>query len=101
VDVYNMKQGEPDWANLRNDTFPFENFRWRKYLGRIQMKKFEKYRLYYGRYLCRKWNRNRDDPQKLNTFKIYAIVQRNLLDSKKTPAEKVMIWNHHCFKKST
>ena len=33
----------------------FENYRWRKYLHNLGLARFEKFRRYYGDWLCRTW----------------------------------------------
>jgi hypothetical protein len=35
----------------------YPNQRWRKYLMNLWSKKYKKHRLYFGRYMCRWWNR--------------------------------------------
>jgi len=76
------------------DMYP--NQRWRKYLMNLWSAANSKHRLYYGRYLCRSWNLNRQFDKQLLTFKIYYMKELSTIKGPKKP-EKVLIWTHNCF----
>ena len=98
VNVWTMEESKAtfDKPNLVSDTFI--NQRWRKYLMNIWLKRNNQYRLYFGKYLCKRWN-NRDieHSKKINTFEIYFIKQKINSNSRLSPPEPVKIWSHHCF----
>lgn len=72
--------------------------RWQKYLMNISEAKNSEYRLAYGKYLCRTWNKKHTDAETLIKFNIEYIIE-------KTPAlgevpeknEKINLWSHRCF----
>lgn len=74
----------------------FKNYRWRKYLSRLQMKKNSKYRLAYGSWLCRSWNGRYESDQQLTAFNIYMVIEHT--EPPEYPAEiKVeLLLRYHC-----
>lgn len=78
----------------------FINTLWRKYLSNIWSKNYSQYRLYFGRYLCREWDKKQvDDSAKLATVKIYYMLEMSKPygEPASTP-EKELIWDHNCLK---
>ncbi len=55
------------------DSVQYPNYRWRKYLSRLQRASNSEYRLAYGSWLCRTWNAKYPDSQKLNAFNLYWV----------------------------
>ncbi|MBD1896331.1 HTTM domain-containing protein [Coleofasciculus sp. FACHB-129] len=99
IDVF--KNGTPvSWEKPRLVSATYPNERWRKYMMNIWSKDNSKYRLYYGRYLCRNWNTQHQGSQQLDTFSIY-FMRENTLPNYQTPTvKKVRIWKHSCFNPS-
>jgi hypothetical protein len=58
-------------------------------------------RLYYGKYLCRKWNRDHQEQEQLVGFDIYYLKEETLPDYKTKDIEKIHLWNHRCFRVRT
>ncbi len=79
----------------------YKNTMWRKYLSNSWLKTNHKYRVYFGRYLCRNWNStktNHDD--KINTIKISFMLQMTPPPGKEAePTKKELLWRHYCFNK--
>jgi predicted DCC family thiol-disulfide oxidoreductase YuxK len=77
----------------------YRDERWRKYLMNLYLIENSDYRLYYGRYLCRKWNERRtvDAPEFLETFEIFFMMRTNVLWTE-PPREhqKILLHSHHC-----
>jgi hypothetical protein len=73
--------------------------RWRKYLMNLGDKDLSGYRLYFGRYLCRRWNENRSRREdNLDKFTI-NFMMRTTQPSGLAPLEKKeVLWEHFCFK---
>ena len=79
------------------DMYP--NERWRKYMMNLYIGDNERYRLFFGQYLCRDWNRDKtpNDNDALITFDVY-FVMRNTQPYPNPPVEtKGVIWHHQCF----
>ena len=101
--TFDLRTGKHDitWEMPKDISKRFKSRHWRKYLSNISKKKYSKYRLYYGKYLCRSWNRDHKGDEQLESFKIYYM-------KKSTPkpgepeknAKKIKIWSHNCFKKT-
>ncbi|PSN13512.1 hypothetical protein C7271_22460 [filamentous cyanobacterium CCP5] len=75
----------------------YGNDRWRKYMLNIWLRDNADYRLYYGQYLCRKWNRDHFGGQQLDRFKIYYMLEETLPNYQPPKVEKVVLWEHYCF----
>ncbi len=76
----------------------FKNSLWRKYLINLRMNEYEKYRLYFGRYLCRYWNDNHEGDEVVDNFKIYYIQEKSQPPGQPTqPLIHEMLWSHGCF----
>jgi len=98
VDVYQMKFGSPDWDYQTVFPSSYENYRWRKYLGRVRSLQDNRIRLGYGQYLCQKWNsQGLPKNQELATFEIHFKT----LETKPDYAERIphthKVWRHWCF----
>ena len=77
----------------------YKNERWRKYLMNLSLRENTEYRLYYGRYLCRSWNRGRPswDPSMLITFDIYFMAHQNSMSRPPAGFSRDLLWHHECF----
>ncbi|MEW6279753.1 MAG: HTTM domain-containing protein [Candidatus Eremiobacterota bacterium] len=84
---------KPEWVSA---TYP--NERWRKYMMNLWMRDYSRYRLYYGRYLCRSWNGSHPYDRQVTTFKIYFMLENTLPNYQTAPIEKVELWSHDCFR---
>ncbi len=90
TDISYEKPNMPAWT--------YQDQRWQKYMMNIWLKDFSKYRLPYGQYLCRNWNKENAYDKNLMTFKIIYMLEVTDVDSlKEKPAESVTIWDHKCF----
>jgi predicted DCC family thiol-disulfide oxidoreductase YuxK len=79
----------------------YENARWRKYLMNIWSKKKKGHRLYYGKYLCRAWNRDAEkEERKLKKFEIFFMKEYSNPPGEEPTLSRHSIWQHDCFKKS-
>jgi len=78
----------------------YTGHRQQKYMMNLWTKNFKSYRLYFGKYICRKWNRFENHKDKLHTFELFYMKERTLPDGEAKP-KKVKVWGHACFKKDT
>lgn len=98
IDVF--REGKSiNWDRPNLDSAAFKNMRWRKYLTQINQKKHRKRHLYYGRYLCRSWNRQHKGNQQLERFSIYYLTQNTNLKGERSNIKKTKLLNYRCFKK--
>lgn len=78
----------------------YTGHRQQKYMMNLWTKNFKSYRLYFGKYICRKWNRFEKRKDKLQTFELFYMKERTLPQGEAKP-EKIKVWGHACFKKDT
>ncbi len=78
----------------------YKNERWRKYLMNLSLSENTDYRLYYGRYLCRSWNSDRqpNSPSELVNFDIYFMAHQNSVTRPPKDFYPDLLWHHECFK---
>ena len=101
VNVWTKEEAAASFDKPELVSKTFISQRWRKYLMKIWLKKNKEHRLYFGKYLCRRWNRGlMDHSKKLKQFKIYFMKQTIVDSTSLAPPEPVSIWSHHCFAKA-
>jgi hypothetical protein len=89
---------ELSWAKPKNVAKTYRNQRWRKYLMNLWLAENSGYRLPYGQYLCRKWNRFVQGPEdELTEFDIVFMLEETNPDGSEFLPKKTVIWNHRCF----
>ena len=91
--------GEISWDKPRNVAGTYKNQRWRKYMMNLWLIENERYRLPFGQYICRLWNKNGRSPRELSTFSLIYMLETTNLDGSETEPEKRVIWQHWCFEK--
>ena len=96
VDVYRNGK-KVSWEKPEYPNSDYRSYRWRKYMRKLWLKIYSGNRLYYGQYLCRKWNRDHNTNETLMTFDIYYIEERTLENYKTAKTKKVHLWEHRCF----
>ena len=85
------------WEKPKWIASTFRNERWRKYMMNLWMSDNARYRLPFGQYLSRKFNRDGRGPREVSEFKIYFMKEVTNPDGSEMPPEKVMIWHHWCY----
>lgn len=97
VDMLRERDGPADFGKPKWLAFTFRNERWRKYMMNLWIADNSRYRLPFGQYLSRKFNRMGRGPREVVQFKIYFMKEVTNPDGSECPPEKVMIWHHWCF----
>lgn len=96
VDLWN--DGEPlSWLNPENYSATYKRQRVKKYMLNIYSAGNQDHRLYFGRYLCRLWNREHADSESLQSFRIIYMREDNLRNKIVAPVQRIVTWNHECF----
>lgn len=75
----------------------FGGARWRKYMRNLWLGAHRRHRLYYGRYLCRTWNRRHGYPEQVVRFEIVFVEEATLPDYRVEPLKRTVLWRHECF----
>jgi hypothetical protein len=93
-------EGAPTDARPADPSALYRNAQWRKYLGNIWERQHSGNRLYFGRYLCRRYNDGRTGAEQLNLIYIYYMVREVPPPGQPwPPTQKVPIWQHYCIEK--
>lgn len=85
----------------KNVARTFKNTMWRKYLTHLWLKDYYKYRVYFGRYLCRTWNvKQQTEDTKINTIYIHYMLERTAPPGEASfEITKELLWSHYCYDK--
>jgi hypothetical protein len=79
-------------------SYTYQDQRWQKYMMNLWLKDYSKYRLGYGQYLCREWNKNNSYEKNLLTFEIiYMLEETDFNTLEELDPKPVVIWEHNCF----
>ena len=92
--------GEPTDAKPADPSVTYRNAQWRKYLGNIWLRGYSDHRLYFGRYLCRRWNTRHVGSERLNLIYINFMSEPTPPPGQPRPQpSKELVWRHYCFDK--
>lgn len=80
VDVFRNGK-EVSWEPPENRLDDFSSYRWRKLTRNMYKEKNKRFRRFYSKYLCDKWNNNRNGP-KLKEMDMYFVSEYTLPDYK-------------------
>ena len=72
----------------------YRNDRWRRYLMNLWLVKNSRYRRYYVRYLCRKWNEAHGADKQITALQIYYMKQDIALRPPESQPSKVLLWQY-------
>ncbi len=96
VDLF--RNGETiNYEKPKNVSALYKNQRWQKYMMNLWQGDFSKYRLGYGKYLCREWNQTHEGMEILKTFQIIYMLENTHPNYEKSEVIPTTIWDHHCF----
>lgn len=96
---FDLKTGKteaPSYDRPKLLSAEYSDERWQKYLMNLQNGAFEKHRLLYGRYLCRKTNVDRVEGEKLESFDLVFVFEKLTGEGRTGPTRQVL-WHHRCF----
>lgn len=78
------------------DTYP--STQWRKFLTNLYSEHDETYLLWFGKFLCRKWNTDAHKTQEVMNYKLIFMRELTAPEGQvSNPIQKQVIWNHKCF----
>jgi hypothetical protein len=96
VDLF--RDGQPvTWEKPELGSRLYKNDRWRKYMMNLWLADYNAYRIYYGKYMCRKWNRDAKPGRQLMEFEIFFMLEQTVLPGQSTKIVKTSTWQHKCF----
>jgi hypothetical protein len=100
VDVLSGTQGEIDFSRPRSGPFSETWLRWRKFYEKLQRKDVgPHYRLFFGKYLCRRWNTGQGErSRRLKTFSLILVSEPILRNGERGKQRRTSLHNHICYK---
>lgn len=97
IDVLSGKVEQASFDKPALVTASVQNQRWSKYMMNLWQARNADHRLYFGQYLCRKYNgQNVRRPESLVGFELYYVREDTLPDKIAEP-QRVSLWRHDCF----
>jgi hypothetical protein len=97
VDVF-RKKIDVSYKKPELVSYMYKNQRWQKFMMNIFYEDMKEFRLGYGRYLCREWNKNKTDKDELVSFKIIFMTETTPNPNEAfPPIEPKNLWDHSCF----
>ncbi len=99
VNVLSGHKGPVDFARPLSGAFSDTSLRWRKFYEALGYKDLgAHYRLFFGKYLCRYWNKGvQDKRQRLKTFNFVLVREENLLTGGHGPQHRTSLGGHVCY----
>lgn len=98
LDLLHPERGEPDYGKPKHYASTHESIRWHTLRGRMWEGSYARHRPYYASYLCREWNRDLRDPQKLLlNLKIIYMLERTPPPGQAPTVEQQIVWRQDCF----
>ncbi len=98
VDVFRTGAGVA-WEKPSSVFATYKDHLWGKYYENISARRNSGYRLPYGQYLCRTWNKGHPHEKQLMAFDIVLMLEHTLPDYQPSKPRKVILWSHYCFDK--
>jgi hypothetical protein len=96
IDLLHPARGAPSYDKPRRVANEWPDVRWHKYLERVWSAQFASSRLYYGRFLCRSWNRADSPGPRLRTFRIVYMLEMSVPEGQSPRVEQRVLWQHDC-----
>lgn len=76
----------------------YPNQRWRKYMRNLWLSRYRALRLYYGKAVCKQWNREHSGGEKLRRFNMVYMKEATPRPGGTSEVVPVQTWSHQCFK---
>ncbi len=101
IDVLHPERGAPSFDKPRLASQEQGGIRWLTYRGRLTDTPQSPQRMYYGKYLCREWNKDKyqveDANRRLISFKMIYMLEVTPPPGQTPTVEQRVIWRHECF----
>lgn len=102
VDLMSVVRGNLDppeevsWKKPPVVAYTDNNEHWRKYLEFTAMSEHADQRVYFGDYLCRIWNAQHTDGERLGELQIFYMREQTQPDYQPPRRDKVSLWSQKC-----
>src|SRR3546814_18399153 len=99
IDLLHPERNAPDYSKPANYATEQENIRWLTYRGRLWSRQYAANRRWYGAYLCRQWNADKNGTahaKRLMSFQMIYLLERTPPPGEATQVEQVVTWRQDC-----
>ncbi|HEY9545373.1 MAG TPA: HTTM domain-containing protein, partial [Solimonas sp.] len=99
IDLLHPERNAPDYSKPANYATEQENIRWLTYRGRLWSRQYAANRRWYGAYLCRQWNADKNGAahaKRLMSFQMIYMLERTPPPGEATQVEQVVTWRQDC-----
>lgn len=99
IDLLHPERSAPDYSKPANYATEQENIRWLTYRGRLWSRQYAGNRRWYGQYLCRQWNADKNGAartRRLKSFQMIYMLERTPPPGEAAHVEQVVTWRHDC-----
>lgn len=87
-----------DFRKKENVQDTYESAQWRKFFNNLYFNDKRTVKLWFGKYLCRRWNNVHSEGKTLDNYTLYYVKETTPPPGQPLPnPETVTIWNHNCF----
>ena len=94
-DILNNKPINFNKQENVQETFP--SSQWRKFLVNLRIDHNDTYKLWFGRYLCRRWNETHSKSLDLLKYTLYFVRETTSFPGTSLPVPvNEVVWNHSC-----
>lgn len=95
VNVFTFKEEVVDFKKPYDVSSYMSNMRWRKQILNLRKEENSKHRMFYAKWVCRKWNKGKKFGERLEHFDIYFMGEWTL-DKYQVNTKKFHLWSHNC-----
>ncbi len=95
-DVFFQEKRSASFERPQDFSQYLTNSRWQKFFNNLNKDEHDTL-LGYGRWICRRHNRNTFPDNRLKSFTIYKLSQEVLSNRQRGPIKKAALWDHRCF----
>lgn len=94
-DILNNKN--VDYSKKENVQDTYESSQWRKFLNNLHFNDNRLVKLWFGKYLCRRWNGTHDGGKILDNYTLYFVRETTPPPGHRLPDPvSESVWNHQC-----
>ena len=94
------------WEKPATVSATYSTSRWQKYMSRLWLRIDSGHRLYFARFICRRWQSEHPSESRLENFRIYYMLEVTqkyaMLEVTqkyaKPTVRKTLVWDHGCFR---
>ena len=96
VDIFRQEKGSAPTAKPKHILSDYEYYRWRKYFGRLYLKKYHYLRRHFVKYECRRWNKGKPYNDQIKEVNLKMGTEVTRLDPKRESQKIESMGTYRC-----